>query len=173
MIFSSICDEDELEIVLSGFSENLRGTASVDASAGKQDLLLFLVNNMFFLHYHKASQLDNFFIIDQITVLESYGAALNEIIQERSATLIDRVKGEGVSFIENFLECNEEAIKTESGLVYCVMSEGAGSQPTLQNTVEVHYHGTLIDGTVFDSSVDRGQTISFPLNGVIKGWQEG
>jgi len=137
--FSSICDEDELEIVLSGFSENLRGTASVDASA----------------------------------VLESYGAALNEIIQERSATLIDRVKGEGVSFIENFLECNEEAIKTESGLVYCVMSEGAGSQPTLQNTVEVHYHGTLIDGTVFDSSVDRGQTISFPLNGVIKGWQEG
>ena len=43
----------------------------------------------------------------------------------------------------------------------------------MDSTVEVHYHGTLTDGTVFDSSVDRGQTISFPLGGVIKGWQEG
>jgi FKBP-type peptidyl-prolyl cis-trans isomerase len=53
------------------------------------------------------------------------------------------------------------------------MKEGTGKQPTLQNTVEVHYHGTLPDGTVFDSSVDRGQTISFALGAVIKGWQEG
>jgi FKBP-type peptidyl-prolyl cis-trans isomerase len=53
------------------------------------------------------------------------------------------------------------------------MKEGTGASPTLTSTVEVHYHGTLTDGTVFDSSVDRGQTISLPLNGVIKGWQEG
>jgi FKBP-type peptidyl-prolyl cis-trans isomerase len=53
------------------------------------------------------------------------------------------------------------------------MKEGTGAQPELTSTVEVHYHGTLTDGSVFDSSVDRGQTISFPLNGVIKGWQEG
>jgi len=53
------------------------------------------------------------------------------------------------------------------------MKEGDGASPTLQSTVEVHYHGTLTDGTVFDSSVERGQTISFPLGGVIKGWQEG
>ena len=58
-------------------------------------------------------------------------------------------------------------------MVYCSMMEGKGIQPTVENTVEVHYHGTLIDGTVFDSSVDRGQTISFPLTGVIKGWQQG
>jgi FKBP-type peptidyl-prolyl cis-trans isomerase len=53
------------------------------------------------------------------------------------------------------------------------MKEGEGKSPALSDTVEVHYHGTLTDGTVFDSSVDRGQTISFPLGGVIKGWQEG
>jgi FKBP-type peptidyl-prolyl cis-trans isomerase len=58
-------------------------------------------------------------------------------------------------------------------MVYYCMTEGDGAQPTVKNTVEVHYHGTLVDGTVFDSSVDRGQTISFPLGGVIKGWQEG
>ena len=53
------------------------------------------------------------------------------------------------------------------------MKEGTGAQPSVDSTVEVHYHGTLIDGTVFDSSVDRGQTIKFPLGSVIKGWTEG
>ena len=106
-------------------------------------------------------------------MLETYGSKLNEIIQDRSANIIDSVKKEGEDFIVNFLDCNEEAIKTDSGLVYYSMTEGSGAQPTTTNTVEVHYHGTLIDGTVFDSSVQRGQTISFPLGGVIKGWQEG
>lgn len=110
---------------------------------------------------------------DPRTVLGTYGPALNKILQERSANIVDRVKKEGEDFITNFLDCNEEAIKTESGMVYYEMTEGEGAQPIVSNTVEVHYHGTLVDGTVFDSSVDRGQTISFPLGGVIKGWQEG
>ena len=58
-------------------------------------------------------------------------------------------------------------------MVYRITQPGTGTKPTIDDTVEVHYHGTLPDGTVFDSSVDRGQTISFPLGGVIKGWQEG
>jgi FKBP-type peptidyl-prolyl cis-trans isomerase FklB len=60
-----------------------------------------------------------------------------------------------------------------SGLQYEVLEEGDGNSPTASNTVTVHYEGTLIDGTVFDSSYQRGQTISFPLNGVIAGWTEG
>jgi FKBP-type peptidyl-prolyl cis-trans isomerase len=63
---------------------------------------------------------------------------------------------------------------TASGLKYQVMKHGTGSvSPKATDTVNVHYHGTLLDGTVFDSSVERGQPISFPLNGVIPGWTEG
>ena len=64
-------------------------------------------------------------------------------------------------------------ITTASGLQYEVIKMGNGEKPNATDKVEVHYHGTLEDGTVFDSSVDRGQTISFPLNRVIQGWTEG
>jgi FKBP-type peptidyl-prolyl cis-trans isomerase FklB len=60
-----------------------------------------------------------------------------------------------------------------SGLQYEVLAEGNGEKPTAYNEVTCHYHGTLIDGTVFDSSVQRGKPASFPLNMVIKGWTEG
>jgi FKBP-type peptidyl-prolyl cis-trans isomerase len=76
---------------------------------------------------------------------------------------------------ENFLSENsqKEGVMTlESGLQYKVVEQGNGAMPELTDKVEVHYHGTLIDGTVFDSSVDRGETISFPVNGVIAGWTE-
>jgi FKBP-type peptidyl-prolyl cis-trans isomerase FklB len=60
-----------------------------------------------------------------------------------------------------------------SGLQYEVMTEGEGVKPSSTDKVTCHYHGTLIDGTVFDSSVKRGQPATFPLNAVIKGWTEG
>jgi FKBP-type peptidyl-prolyl cis-trans isomerase FklB len=63
-------------------------------------------------------------------------------------------------------------VTTASGLQYEVLREGKGAKPTKDQSVEVHYHGTLIDGTVFDSSVQRGETISFPVTGVIPGWVE-
>ncbi|PMM00286.1 FKBP-type peptidyl-prolyl cis-trans isomerase [Vibrio breoganii] len=76
-----------------------------------------------------------------------------------------------------FLQDNgqrDEVITTESGLQYEVLVKGDGeTHPVSTDTVKVHYHGTLIDGTVFDSSVDRGEPIEFPLNRVIHGWQEG
>jgi FKBP-type peptidyl-prolyl cis-trans isomerase FkpA/FKBP-type peptidyl-prolyl cis-trans isomerase FklB len=65
------------------------------------------------------------------------------------------------------------ATKTESGLVITTLTPGTGAVPTTDDTVRVHYHGTLIDGTVFDSSVQRGQPATFPLKGVIKCWTEG
>ncbi|MCY9803294.1 FKBP-type peptidyl-prolyl cis-trans isomerase [Vibrio scophthalmi] len=68
----------------------------------------------------------------------------------------------------------EGVVTTESGLQYEVLTKGEGSvYPTTANRVKVHYHGTLIDGTVFDSSVERGEPITFGLGQVIKGWQEG
>ena len=66
----------------------------------------------------------------------------------------------------------KNVVTTESGLQYEVIVQGDGPKPTLTDKVETHYHGTLIDGTVFDSSVERGESISFPVNGVIPGWTE-
>jgi FKBP-type peptidyl-prolyl cis-trans isomerase FklB len=77
---------------------------------------------------------------------------------------------------QDFLEENKkraEVTELESGLQYEVLIAGEGEKPWATNTVTCHYHGTLIDGTVFDSSVQRGQPASFPLNMVIKGWTEG
>ncbi len=77
---------------------------------------------------------------------------------------------------EKFLAENakREGVKTTaSGLQYEVLEATLGQKPKATDTVRVHYEGTLIDGTVFDSSYKRGESISFPLNGVIKGWTEG
>jgi FKBP-type peptidyl-prolyl cis-trans isomerase len=69
---------------------------------------------------------------------------------------------------------NGDMKTTASGLKYQVLKQGTGTvSPKATDTVKVHYHGTLLDGTVFDSSVQRGEPISFPLNGVIPGWTEG
>ncbi|NOZ46599.1 MAG: FKBP-type peptidyl-prolyl cis-trans isomerase, partial [Chlorobi bacterium] len=66
----------------------------------------------------------------------------------------------------------EGVVELESGLQYKIIKEGNGPKPQLTDKITAHYHGTLIDGTVFDSSVDRGEPVQFPVNGVIKGWTE-
>lgn len=79
----------------------------------------------------------------------------------------------GQAFLENNIK-TEGVQSTASGLQYKILETGTGStHPAATDKVKVHYHGTLIDGTVFDSSVDRGEPISFGLNQVIPGWTEG
>lgn len=80
-------------------------------------------------------------------------------------------KAEGEAFLAE--NSNKEGVITlESGLQYSVITAGSGEKPAATDTVEVHYSGTLLDGTEFDSSYKRGTTVSFPVNGVIPGWTE-
>lgn len=97
---------------------------------------------------------------------------VQEFLSKAQSKKFEAVKSEGEAFLaENGKRA--EVTTTASGLQYEVLTEGDGAKPSAENTVNVHYHGTLIDGRVFDSSVERGQPISFPLNGVIAGWTEG
>ena len=80
-------------------------------------------------------------------------------------------KAEGEAFLTE--NTNKEGVTTlPSGLQYEVITQGTGKKPTLGSSVTTHYHGTLINGTVFDSSYQRGQPATFPVNGVIAGWTE-
>lgn len=93
-------------------------------------------------------------------------------MQEQMAKKQEMNKKKGEDFLAE--NAKKEGVKvTDSGLQYKILKEGEGENPSAENQVKVHYHGTLIDGTVFDSSVDRGEPITFGLNRVIRGWTEG
>lgn len=105
---------------------------------------------------------------------ESIQAAFSEL-QDRAATTAAAEAETNLAKANTFLETNKQrpgVTTTDSGLQYEVLQSGTGSKPTADNQVEVHYHGTLIDGTVFDSSVERGEPIVFSVTGVIDGWVE-
>jgi len=96
---------------------------------------------------------------------------IQEYFTKQQAKASESVVEEGRKFLaENSKK--ENVVTLESGLQYEVIKNGEGAKPTLNDQVTTHYHGTLIDGTVFDSSVERGQPASFPVSGVIKGWTE-
>ena len=99
----------------------------------------------------------------------------NMILQDYFGKLANKKKQANIEAGKNFLNENAQrdgVTTTESGLQYEVLKEGTGNLPKETDKVTVHYHGTLIDGTVFDSSVDRGEPATFPVNGVIPGWVE-
>jgi FKBP-type peptidyl-prolyl cis-trans isomerase FkpA len=120
-----------------------------------------------------SDAMNNQVVGDEMGVLQKYGPQLNDMIQERASKALKSEKQTGEAFASSYLLKNPKAIRTASGLIYNPILNGTGKQVDPSGTAEVHYHGTLVDGTVFDSSVARGETVKFPLNGVIKGWQEG
>lgn len=109
---------------------------------------------------------------DAMAQLEANGANLNILVQQRAAAMQEKMKEASRIFIEKAKE-EEGATSTSGGVVVKMLSKGAGVFPTSASSVTVHYTGTLADGTVFDSSVQRGEPATFALAQVIKGWQEG
>lgn len=91
---------------------------------------------------------------------------------ERQKEAAAKALADGQQFLKENAQ-REGIVTTASGLQYEILQEGEGDKPTLSSRVTTHYHGTLVDGTVFDSSVERGQAATFGVSQVIRGWQEG
>jgi FKBP-type peptidyl-prolyl cis-trans isomerase FklB len=112
--------------------------------------------------------------LDSQVEIEKINEAFREIqgrLQAEEAARAESLGTEGKEFLEKNA-AREEVTVTESGLQYEILVAGEGDKPSASSTVRTHYHGTLIDGTVFDSSYDRGEPTEFPVNGVIAGWTE-
>ena len=108
--------------------------------------------------------------------IQQLAQANEQALRTKQQEMAAKAAEENVKIGADFLAENakKEGVKvTDSGLQYEVITEGTGKSPEATDLVKVHYHGTLIDGTVFDSSIDRGEPVVFPLNRVIPGWTEG
>src|SRR5213594_1365108 len=103
--------------------------------------------------------------------IETYGPKVNELAQKRAASGADDAKKKGQEFVDKVSK-EKDATKTPSGIVIRTITAGAGASPAATDVVKVHYEGKLVDGTVFDSSIKRGEPAEFPLNGVVPCWTE-
>jgi FKBP-type peptidyl-prolyl cis-trans isomerase FkpA/FKBP-type peptidyl-prolyl cis-trans isomerase FklB len=104
--------------------------------------------------------------------MQTYGPRIEQMGKARGAAVAEKDKKAGAAFLAK-AAAEPGVKKTASGAIVKTLKEGSGASPTATEKVKVHYHGTLVDGTVFDSSVKRGQPVTFPLGNVIKCWAEG
>ena len=102
---------------------------------------------------------------------DTYGPLVRELAAKRAAVRAEDDKKKGQEFADNVAK-DKNATKTESGIVMRTITPGSGGSPSATDVVKVHYEGKLIDGTVFDSSIQRNKPEEFPLNGVVPCWRE-
>ena len=109
--------------------------------------------------------------------LDKIGPKMDEFMQKKQQSYLNKLKDKNTaankSFFDKLKAENKNVVELQSGLRYEITKEGTGDSPKATDTVKVHYTGTLIDGSVFDSSVQRGEPTEFPLDQVIPGWTEG
>lgn len=161
-----------------------KGNKSPETTSAQIDTVSYALG----MYFGKMITSSPFGEIDLAQLRKGFNDVLNEkdvmldetrlgvIIQTHLMTQQAYMALENLKEGEDFLAANKEkegVVETESGLQYIIEEEGTGIAPAATDTVEVNYEGRLLDGTVFDSSYERGESIKFPLNGVIKGWGEG
>lgn len=110
--------------------------------------------------------------VDIGKTLKKFDDKMREKIEEQRLKAMEKAVVVGDSYIEQYKKDHKDEIETDSGLIYRILKEGYGDIPATDDNVIVHYTGKLIDGTVFDSSINTGEPATFSVRGVIKGWQE-
>ncbi len=175
-------------LILSGCESESYENAELDSSADSVSYALGFLNGQrmaqrgmdtiepeLFASGMQQAMAEDSSLLDQrqmMTLLRNYQAESRERMMESRMEQAEQNTEEAEEFLaEN--ETEEGVQTTESGLQYKVLEEGSGASPTAEDSVTVHYEGTLLNGEVFDSSYQRGQPATFPLNEVIEGWTEG
>jgi len=119
----------------------------------------------------KAGLTDSVTSAKPLVEIETYGPKINELAEKRASAGADDEKKKGQEFADNVAK-QKDATKTESGIVIRTISPGTGASPAATDVVKVNYEGKLINGTIFDSSIQRHEPAEFPLNGVVPCWRE-
>jgi FKBP-type peptidyl-prolyl cis-trans isomerase len=192
----SLIDNDQARAVITYVMQGVRmdslftmaAATKGDVMVNKSDSLSYALGSQIIegisqgaTQLNVADKIDNLKVFDAIKDVVTDSSKMDAITARRLIDAVVQEANDKQAEVEGakgsaFLEENkkrEGVITTESGLQYEVLKEGVGASPNATDKVKVHYHGTLIDGTVFDSSVERGKPITFGLNQVIKGWTEG
>ncbi|MFA8451356.1 MAG: FKBP-type peptidyl-prolyl cis-trans isomerase [Bacteroidales bacterium] len=120
--------------------------------------------------FHKAFKAQLAGEETEFTLAEAQGFVNDYVTDMQARQFTENMEQQRLFFEENGKR--PEITTTDSGLQYEILTEGSGAKPSETDTVTVHYHGTLLDGKVFDSSVERKEPATFPVNGVIQGWVE-
>jgi FKBP-type peptidyl-prolyl cis-trans isomerase len=168
----------EINSFARGFNETIPTDSSYAYGASIASNFILqgvVINSDIFLNAFQKNNTGDSLLLSETEmrqILDKYDQMMRDAIAQRQKEILESKKVEGDTFIESYLNMHDDEIKTESGLVYRVLKEGYGKVPTLEDKVVVHYIGRLIDGTVFDSSIDRGEPSTFRIAGVIQGWQE-
>lgn len=124
------------------------------------------------VEFFKAGLLDGALNRTPQVKAEEYRSKFQALAQARAAQIAEAEKKASEDFLKKMAK-EKGAVKTDSGLIFVKLKDGKGESPKPTDTVKAHYHGTLRDGKVFDSSVERGAPATFPLNRVIPCWTEG